>query len=270
MKTLYLTKERASGPGIGRIPNLITYILDKLKIFKKNVYFFVSPAKKNVELQNLANLGKISAQIFHDLINYLTPISLYIENNSESDNEKMKKYVSESNRELKNFLKSIRSYISCPEEKILFTLHEEITSTLRIFSCLSKKHGIELLSASNSETSLYGSVFRFNQAVSNIIFNSIEALKRSRKRKKYISLSIEEKNEKIFVIIRNNGSKISEKVSNKIFKPFYSTKRKGIGIGLSTCKQIIEKEFNGEINLLNNENGNVSFLITLPKTYPIL
>jgi nitrogen-specific signal transduction histidine kinase len=63
------------------------------------------------------------------------------------------------------------------------------------------------------------------------------------------------------ITIWNNGGEIVENQKNKIFSPFFTTKKKGNGIGLCVSRKIIN-EHKGEINL-KTVNGWTGFEITL-------
>jgi two-component system nitrogen regulation sensor histidine kinase NtrY len=76
------------------------------------------------------------------------------------------------------------------------------------------------------------------QVLINLIVNAIEAVKEKDEPK--IMLSAEKlPNKKTVLKIADNGSGIPEELLDKIFIPFFSTKKNGSGIGLSLCKQII-------------------------------
>jgi two-component system nitrogen regulation sensor histidine kinase NtrY len=76
------------------------------------------------------------------------------------------------------------------------------------------------------------------QVLINLVVNAIEAVKEKEVRK--ITLSAEQSlNKKTFLKVADNGQGMSEEVLEKIFIPFFSTKKTGSGIGLSLCKQIV-------------------------------
>lgn len=76
------------------------------------------------------------------------------------------------------------------------------------------------------------------QVLINLIVNSIEAVKD--KEEPRIILSAEQTlNKKVVLKVADNGPGIPEEVLDKIFIPFFSTKKSGSGIGLSLCKQIV-------------------------------
>ena len=71
-----------------------------------------------------------------------------------------------------------------------------------------------------------------------MVVNAIEAVKEKQSPK--IVLSAEQAlNKKTFLKVADNGPGMPEEVLEKIFIPFFSTKKNGSGIGLSLCKQIL-------------------------------
>src|SRR4030066_196780 len=67
----------------------------------------------------------------------------------------------------------------------------------------------------------------------------------------------------IYVEIKDTGSGISLENLEKIFTPFFSTKKEGTGLGLSICRQLMLKN-NGDIDIKNNEGRGAVVVITLP------
>jgi len=66
------------------------------------------------------------------------------------------------------------------------------------------------------------------------------------------------------VLVKDTGSGIPDKLKDKIFDPFYSTKEGGTGLGLSISKKIIES-YGGTLNLSDSEGGGACFAIFLPE-----
>jgi two-component system, NtrC family, nitrogen regulation sensor histidine kinase NtrY len=76
------------------------------------------------------------------------------------------------------------------------------------------------------------------QVLINLVVNAIEAVKESKEPR--IILSAEQNLQmKTIIRVTDNGHGMSEEILNKIFIPFFSTKKHGSGIGLSLCKQIV-------------------------------
>src|SRR5215211_7588097 len=95
------------------------------------------------------------------------------------------------------------------------------------------------------------------QVLINLIVNSIEAVKD--KEEPRIILSAEQTlNKKVVLKVADNGPGIPEEVLDKIFIPFFSTKKSGSGIGLSLCKQIVMLH-RGTIQVQSVENKGTAF-----------
>ncbi len=82
-----------------------------------------------------------------------------------------------------------------------------------------------------------------------------------------LSIKTRDLKDKIEIRFRDNGPGIPEKIKDKIFTPFYSTKPsgEGTGLGLSIAYDIVVKEHNGEINFETEEGTFTEFIITIPK-----
>lgn len=76
------------------------------------------------------------------------------------------------------------------------------------------------------------------QVLINLVVNAIEAVKEKPEREIILTAS-QSMNKKITIKVIDNGSGIPEELLDKIFIPFFSTKKNGSGIGLSLCKQIV-------------------------------
>jgi nitrogen fixation/metabolism regulation signal transduction histidine kinase len=97
------------------------------------------------------------------------------------------------------------------------------------------------------------------QVLINLIVNAIEAVKDKSNPK--IVLSAEQTlNKKIIIRISDNGQGMSDEVLDKIFIPFFSTKKHGSGIGLSLCKQIIMLH-KSTIQVQSKEGVGTTFLL---------
>ncbi len=89
------------------------------------------------------------------------------------------------------------------------------------------------------------------QVLINLINNSSHALKG--REQPQIKMSCTVTSDKTVILINDNGIGIEEKIMNKIFIPFYTTKKSGSGIGLSLSKNILKKH--GGNLLVNSEAG---------------
>jgi len=94
----------------------------------------------------------------------------------------------------------------------------------------------------------------FEWALENILKNSMNAIK-SRRKGAHISLRMHRVEDNLIIDIEDSGRGIEKKYHDEIFKPGYSTKKRGWGLGLSLTKRIIEDYHNGKVFVLRSEVG---------------
>lgn len=97
------------------------------------------------------------------------------------------------------------------------------------------------------------------QVLINLILNAIDALK-SKTDPKIILSAYTDTEHKLIIKLADNGAGMPEDVLDKIFVPFFSTKKNGSGIGLSLCKQIM-RIHKGNITVQSKENEGTAFFL---------
>jgi two-component system, NtrC family, nitrogen regulation sensor histidine kinase NtrY len=95
------------------------------------------------------------------------------------------------------------------------------------------------------------------QVLINLVVNAIEAVKDKREPRIVLSAFVTASN-KVLIKVADNGGGISQELIDKIFVPFFSTRKNGSGIGLSLCKQIMMLH-KGNIQVHSIENEGSSF-----------
>ena len=93
---------------------------------------------------------------------------------------------------------------------------------------------------------------------SNIISNAIQAIGDS---SGHVRISVEDREDRVLVSFENSGPDIPQKEIGRIFEPLYTTKMHGTGLGLTSCKNIIDSH-DGAITVKNDP---VTFIIDLPR-----
>jgi len=97
------------------------------------------------------------------------------------------------------------------------------------------------------------------QVLINLLVNAIEAVKDVEQPKIILSAYLSS-NKKTVLKVIDNGTGISEELLDKIFIPFFSTKKSGSGIGLSLCKQIMMLH-RGNIQVQSTEGQGTAFIL---------
>lgn len=215
------------------------------------------------------NLMKV---ISHELLNSLTPIRSLSQNLKElvdqetlsiEDLDDMKQSVHTMlNRSdhLQQFVESYRKLAMLPTpQKEKIELNEIINNGLEIMKPLFKKETIKVTNTIDFKHWLQVDKLQMEQVIINLLTNSIYAL--SDKENKEIIIAAEAKEKRLFISITDTGNGVDLEIEDKIFMPFFTTRKEGAGIGLTLSKNIIEAH-GGYLTYQNKENK-TTFLICL-------
>ena len=97
------------------------------------------------------------------------------------------------------------------------------------------------------------------QVILNLLLNGIQAITKQGK----IAVALRREGEYAVVRIRDNGKGISREALPKIFKPFFTTRKEGTGLGLPLAKGIVESH-QGRIEVTSEPGGGAQFEVWLP------
>ncbi|MDP1884297.1 MAG: HAMP domain-containing sensor histidine kinase [Candidatus Moranbacteria bacterium] len=243
---------------------------------------------KEVQLAEMAHLyrfaefGRLSAGLFHDLINPLNAVSLNMEKVKirdcyKNEVDEAKNYLDKSIvavRKMQDFVAAVRKQISHQaEDKSSIPLHEEIRQVVDILAHKALQNDIEIKFSFSSDINIFGNAIKFNQVAMNLVNNAIDAYSGfdgkfdAKNKTREVSITLDEEDGVVSLVVQDNGAGISENNMRRIFEPFFSTKNsnKGAGIGLSLVKRIVEEDFNGTISVESRENIGTKFTVKFNK-----
>ena len=209
------------------------------------------------------NLMKV---ISHELLNTLTPVNSLIQNLeylaqqdelNKDDQDEMKgslQIINSKSQQLLHFIDSYRQVAELPKpKKSLFNLKTTIENVLQIFGSEFKSKNIKTF-LNISDINLNADEKMVERVLVNLLTNSMHALSHSEK--KEISIETQYLNNRTVIKIQDSGEGINDKIQDKIFLPFFTTRQNGSGIGLTLAKSIMEAH-NGYIVYRNLEGGSV-------------
>lgn len=114
---------------------------------------------------------------------------------------------------------------------------------------------------SGDHVSIKGAKTLLGWAIENLLKNAVDACKGNDGQ---ILIQIGEMNEFVYLDVKDNGLGIPKKDWKSIFEPGFSKKQKGWGLGLSLTRRIIEQIHNGEIRVMESQQGGTRIRISLP------
>ena len=163
----------------------------------------------------------------------------------------------------------LRAFIAHGEpDKIPLKLHKLIQNACDDTSVEAKERQIRIRLQLNSEQDeVLADKVQIEQVLVNLIRNAKEAIEASERREIVISTS--SSGIDVRVEIADTGVGLSEKVKSSLFEPFMTTKVKGMGVGLSISRAIIEAH-DGRIWAESNPKGGAIFAFRLPLYTPVL
>ncbi|MXV39244.1 GHKL domain-containing protein [Flavobacteriaceae bacterium Ap0902] len=210
--------------------------------------------------------------ISHELMNTLTPVNSLIDNLqyianqeeiSQNDHEEMKEsleIIHAKSAQLMSFIQDYRQVAELPKPvKAVFDLNKTITHVLRLMQPEFDKKEIKVISHLENVT-LYADEKMIERVLINLLTNALYAF--TNQPSKEVRVNLKTKQNRVILHIQDNGAGIDPKIKDKIFIPFFTTRKHGSGIGLTLSKSIIEAH-NGYINFKSNEKGSLFEVVLL-------
>ena len=222
-------------------------------------------AEELVETMEMAAMAKMSSFVIHDIKNLTYSLSLLL-NNAENfmDNPE---FQNDMIATIRNNVSRMKILIwklkSTPEKDSLNTVSADVNLLVQevVGDIMKIKPDANIRYRGSPSFSLVDRE-EIRKVILNLVMNALDAVGD----KGAVSIETDISDKSVCVRVRDNGCGISDDfLRNHIFKPFRTTKEKGLGIGLYQCKQIIEAH-NGIIGAESVAGEGTVFTVQLPVT----
>lgn len=237
------------------------------KVEERTKQLKLSQIEQISQLYKFIELGKLSTGLFHDLVGPLAVVSLNLKNISKTNKLKEISDVKESlemavsgTKRLERFTSVVRKQLQNRDIKTKFWIDQEVQESIELLNYKAKKQGVMVNLQIDDTVKISGNHIKFSQVITNLISNAIDSYIDIRKKKKIVNIILIKDKELIEIRVQDFGIGIKKQYQERIFQPLFTTKSMGIGIGLSMSKEIIEKEFKGQI-LVESKLGEGSTFI---------
>src|SRR4029077_8787735 len=225
-----------------------------------------------LKAQREAAWREVARRVAHEIKNPLTPIALsaerirrHLERGSAPDQASLA-VISGCAETITDAVQTVRSLVDEFSSLARFPaaqprpadINEIVEATLAMFN--GRLDGIHVEKQLESQLPLaMADPEAIKRALANLIDNAAEAMQDSRVREIHITTSLLESRDGLEIVIADTGHGIDREVKEKLFLPYFSTKKRGTGLGLAIVRRIIE-DHHGAIRVEENRPTGAKFL----------
>ena len=236
--------------GRGDRPEFRPSGFDELKNLSKEMQIMTDLLEeqqgKIVKTERLSAIGELAARLAHDLRNplYVIRMVLFLIQNKYGINSEINKDVENINlamNRMSNQIESVMNFVATRPLKI------SETSIIRVLKSVIKNIGFPesiKINLPTNDITLNCDSDKLEVVFENLFNNAVQSMKDVG----ILTIRIMEENGLVKIEIEDSGPGIPDKILPKIFDPLFTTKQEGTGLGLPSCKNIIEQH-HGTINV---------------------
>ena len=247
---------------------LTAYIISILNLYLLNLSDKITNLYSKIKtLEHEKEIKESLFKLTHEIKNPIAVCKGYLDMFDKDNPKHFQKYIPILKDEINRTLLLLEDFLAMNKVKInkdiidINLLIEEVTKNIDM---LCHKNNIKLTTNTiDDDIYIDADYNRLTQVFINLLKNSVEAIPKDKKGSIKINEKIKDK--KLIITIEDNGKGMSKELLEKIKEPFYTTKTKGTGLGVSLSEQII-KAHDGHIDYESKENKYTKVTITLPIT----
>jgi signal transduction histidine kinase len=221
-------------------------------------------SRSELENERLITIGLIAARLAHDIRNPLSVIKNTVEimrlrfkDNMDDKVEKQLDMLAKSVTRISHQIEDVLDYVRESPLQLREISFKELLDS--ILNSIKKPDNITILRPEN-DAMLNCDPKKLEVVLVNLIINGFQAIKDAGQ----IRIRLTEQKGNYLIDVEDSGPGIPEDKIDRIFEPLFTTKQTGTGLGLASCKNIIEQH-GGKISV---SNGPTRFTIKLPKNPP--
>lgn len=222
----------------------------------------IKALRTQVELkERLSQLGEMSAGISHEFRNSMSVISGYANLLSKRFAPSNNTAVDAILLEVKNMDVIISELLAFAKPTVLNTSSVELNDLVNktVSTVMGDNKKIKVLINTGGNVYAKADEVLLKQALANLFINAAESMPEGGR----LEVTTGSLNDKVIITVKDTGHGIPEDIKAKIFLPFYTTREKGIGLGLALVQKIIVSH-GGIIDVESREGEGTTFMITLP------
>ena len=229
-----------------------------------------------LHVSRLSTMGQMASTLAHELNQPLTAITNYLQaarrlvagsspaSGGPTAEEVMDKAITQATR-AGEVIRRLRDFVAKGEaERRIEVLNKVVEEATALALVGAKQFGVRTdFSLDPAVPPVFIDKVQVQQVVLNLVRNAVEAMEGSARRELLVSTGCVEGGTVAEVRVSDTGPGLAAEVVERLFQPFITTKKAGMGLGLSICREIVEAH-GGRLAAEPNPTGGVIFRFTLP------
>jgi two-component system, LuxR family, sensor kinase FixL len=222
----------------------------------------------------LSVMGQMASTMAHELNQPLTAVTNYLEAGRQllatgaggphPIGELMEKAIAQAQR-AGEVIRRLRGFVSKGEtERRVQSLNQLVEEALALALVGAGQRGVRAsLELEQGLPLVLVDPVQIQQVVLNLVRNAVEAMEEVERRELVIGTRAVTDQEMAEVVVADSGPGIAPELADRLFQPFVTTKKTGMGLGLSICREIVEAH-HGRLTVAPGSSGGTVFRLTLP------
>ncbi|MHA7136669.1 ATP-binding protein [Rossellomorea arthrocnemi] len=221
--------------------------------------------KELIKAEKFNVVSELAASVAHEIRNPMTTVRGFMQLlQRETLTKEQKSFIDISIQELDHAQDVINQYLSLAkpqtEDYEVFSLTDTMNESVDVMSTYAVMNSIQINRNIENDLMIKGIKIEMKQVLLNLLKNAIEAVKENGE----ITVAANvHKDGRIMIVIQDNGVGMPPEQLKVLGRPYYSTKEKGTGLGLTVSYQIV-KRMKGEIQVESEVGVGTTFRVFLP------
>ncbi|MCA0149605.1 ATP-binding protein [Rossellomorea vietnamensis] len=221
--------------------------------------------KELIKAEKFNVVSELAASVAHEIRNPMTTVRGFMQLlQKEALTDQQKSFIDISIQELDHAQDVINQYLSLAkpqtEEYEVFSLSETMNESVDVMTTYAVMNSIKINKNIEEDLMIRGMKLEVKQVLLNLLKNAIEAVKENGE---ITAAASRHPDGRMRIIVQDNGTGMLPEQLKVLGRPYYSTKEKGTGLGLTVSYQIV-KRMKGEIKVESEPGVGTTFSVFFP------
>jgi two-component system sensor kinase FixL len=222
----------------------------------------------------LRTVGEMAAGIAHEINQPLSAIGTYaqacsrmIEREPEDATEILEalgKIATQAHR-AGEVIQRLRTFIRKQEgERVRLEVNDLVREVLKLAETDAREHDVRIVAElAEGVPSIQADRVQIQQVLLNLLRNAMESMRETDRAGDSVIVTTDFDGDDVEITVRDSGTGIPAEIEKKLFRPFFTTKPSGLGMGLSISRSIVASH-GGRLYFTRNPERGTTFRLTLP------